>query len=235
MKLGIMQPYFFPYIGYFTLIQNTDRFIFFDTPQYVTRSWMNRNRILNANGDVTYITVPLHKAPQATAIKEMLIDNTKEWPSSMIARFVHYKKNAPYYRKVKDFFYETLSIPYKSLSELNIETTKATCSLLGIDTQFNIFSEMNLEIDPVAAPDEWALNITKKLGYSTYVNPPGGMSFFDRKKYNAAGIELQFMQAEIKPYEQRIGRFEPGLSILDVMMFNSVNEIRDMLGEFQLL
>ncbi len=235
MKLGIMQPYFFPYIGYFSLIKNTDRFVFFDTPQYVTRSWMNRNRILNANGEVAYITVPLHKAPQDTAIKDMRIDNSQAWPSSMTARFVHYKKYAPYYRQVTEFFREALLQPFSSLAELNIETTKVVCRRLGIETQFDTFSEMDLKIGPVAAPDEWALNITKELGYGTYVNPPGGKSFFDGEKYRASGIELQFLQAELRPYEQCIGRFEPGLSILDVMMFNSVEAIRDMLGEFQLL
>jgi len=79
------------------------------------------------------------------------------------------------------------------------------------------------------------LEITKAMGYDTYINPPGGMSFFNREKYAKNGITLEFLQSELTPYVQRIGRFEPGLSILDVMMFNSKEEIREMLGKYTIL
>lgn len=235
MRLGIMQPYFFPYLGYFSLIKHTDHFIFFDTPQYERRSWMNRNRILNSNKEAAYISVPLQKAPRETAIKDMLIDNSQNWKADMVAKMPHYKKHAPYYKETVELFERLLAPEYKSLADLNIATTTGICKHLGIGKEFQIFSQMDMNMDNVSEADEWALEITRQLGYDTYINPPGGMSFFDREKYKNAGIELQFLQSKLPPYVQRIGRFEPGLSILDVLMFNTVDEINAMLDEFELL
>ena len=230
-----MQPYFFPYLGYFSLIKHTDHFIFFDTPQYERRSWMNRNRILNVNGIVNYITVPTIKAPQRTAIKDIIVDNSQDWPQKMIAKMGLYKKNAPHYRETIDFFQSVFEKKYYTLSELNIETTVACCKYLGISQQFDVFSEMNLPIGIVTQPDEWALEITKAMRYKTYVNPPGGISFFQKEKYIESGIDLEFLQAELVPYEQHIGHFESALSIIDVMMFNSKKDIQEMLNHYTLL
>jgi len=235
MKLGLMQPYFFPYLGYFSLIKNTDCFIFFDTPQYERRGWMNRNRIINANGEVAYISVPLNKAPQQTAIKDMTIDNSQKWGESMLGKLVYYKKNAPYYEKVSNFFSSLITPQTDSLADLNISTTIAVAQYLGIDTKFETLSKMNLMIGEINAPDEWALEITKALGYETYVNPPGGMSFYDKNKYLDHNITLEFLQADLRPYDQKLDHFEPGLSILDVMMFNAPEEIREMLDEYTII
>lgn len=235
MKLGIMQPYFFPYLGYFSLIKNTDHFVFFDTPQYERRSWMNRNRILNINGDVNYITVPLVKAPQKTAIKDMIVDNTQDWPESMIAKMGLYKKKAPYYEETVKFFRSVLKEKYHSLADLNVKTTIATCEYLGIEQRFDVFSKMDLSIGPVSQPDEWALEITKAMSYDTYINPPGGTAFFRKELYTKNGIDLKFLKINLQPYIQCIGRFESSLSIIDAMMFNSKETIRNMLDEYELL
>lgn len=235
MKLALMQPYFFPYLGYFSLIKHTDRFVFFDTPQYIRRGWMNRNRILNSNGEVAYITVPLKKAPQQTAIKDMLIDDSQDWVASMLARFGHYKKEAPFYRETIAFLEEILGKKFSSLSELNIATTIAVCRYLGIADHFDTLSEMDLTLGPIEASDEWGLEVTKAMQYEVYVNPPGGMTFYDREKYRENGVELQFLKARLEPYEQHIGRFESGLSIIDVLMFNPVDRVREMLDSFDLL
>lgn len=233
--LGIQQPYFFPYIGHFALINYVDHYIFFDTPQYERRSWMNRNRILNPNSDFSYINVPLEKAPQKTAICDMKIDNSQEWREQIFAQLTIYKKKAPYYNKTIEFLKEVLSPDFSTLSELNIHTTKEVCRYIGINTSFDTFSELKLDLEDVNAPDEWALRITEALNYDTYVNALGGMEFFDRSKYTNAGINLKFMKTELKPYVQRIGRFVEGLSIIDVMMFNTVEEIQELLTHYTLL
>ncbi len=94
---------------------------------------------------------------------------------------------------------------------------------------------MNLAINSVNAPDEWALNICKALKATEYWNPPGGMDFFDRTKYKMNNIDLKFHKIKIKEYNQRRPSFEPGLSIIDVLMFNSVEEVNAMLDEYELL
>lgn len=235
LKLGIMQPYFFPYIGYFALINYVDHYIFFDTPQYERRGWMNRNRILNPNGDFNYISVPLVKATQQTAIRNMIIDDAKQWREQILAQLTVYKRKAPNYNQTINFLKDILSQDYKTLSELNIATTKLICEYLQMQTSFDIFSKMNIQYDAVNAPDEWALNISKAVGYKCYVNAIGGIEFFNKAKYEEAGIKLEFLKPELKPYVQRIGRFVEGLSIIDVMMFNTVEEIQELLKHFTIL
>lgn len=231
-KLGIMQPYFFPYIGYFQLIHATDRYIFFDTPQYERRSWMNRNRIINLNEGSTYITVPVIKAPQQTALTDIVINNNSDWRNKIYRQLEVYKKIAPYYNEVIDFVHSVLDKADTSLAELNVHSVVDTCRYIGLDIDWDIFSQMNLEIPTDCAPDEWALEITKATNADEYINAPGGARFFDRSNYETEGIKLQFIQPEIIPYNQRIGRFEPCLSIIDVMMYNSPEEIFNMLAHY---
>ena len=235
MIYGIMQPYFFPYLGYFSLIRHADRFIFFDTPQYIEHGWVNRNRVLKQDGNTMYITVPIKKTARETPIREIEISGT-DWTEKIFGQLTAYKKRAPHYRETVDFLREVLPAREgESLSELNIRTTEAVCAYIGLERPFDVFSQMELRIDPVREPDEWALNITKALGGDVYVNPPGGMSFFDPRKYAAAGIDLQFLQSNLPTYVQRIGRFEPGLSVIDMMMFCSPDEILDMTGDYSIL
>jgi hypothetical protein len=105
-----------------------------------------------------------------------------------------------------------------------------------MECAIDIFSEMGLRIAPVNAPDEWALNICRALGdVSEYWNPPGGRIFFDASKYQRAGIKLQFLSVNLREYDQRRRGFVPGLSIIDVAMFNSPQEINEMLDDYVLL
>lgn len=234
MKLGIMQPYFFPYIGYLSIIENTDKFIFFDTPQYIHHGWVNRNRVLNSRNEASYITVPIKKAKQITPIQYIEIDNSQNWKEKIWGILTVYKKRAPYYSIVLELLHNILDKEYSHLSDLNIESMRKVCDYLGINTPLAVFSEMDMSLPEINQPDEWALYITQKEGYSTYVNPPGGSVFFDREKYNSKNIELEFLQVNFKEYVQKIGHFEKGLSIIDVMMFCSKNEIMDMLHDFEI-
>lgn len=236
MKIGIMQPYFLPYLGYFALIKYSEEFVFFDTPQYISHGWVNRNRVLKQDGTPSYITVPIQKASRETPIKDIRINNATNWREKIYGQLTVYKKKAPNYKEIIELLHNILDKDYQEeLSLLNIESTKNICNYLGIECKFDTFSKMDIVIDEVNMPDEWALNITKAMGYNTYVNPPGGMPFFDRTKYENAGIELQFLKINLEPYIQRIGHFEPGLSIVDVMMYCKKDEIIDMLDEFELL
>lgn len=236
MKIGIMQPYFFPYIGYFSLIEYVDKFIFFDTPQYISRGWVNRNRVLNQNGNPDYIIVPIKKASQETPIKDIEIADNKKWRETIVGKLTIYKRKAPNYdivmNFVKDVLYES---EYSNLSELNCRSIVRTCEFIGVKGDFSVFSKMNLQIGKICAPDEWALYITKALQGNVYVNPPGGQSFFDKEKYKSNNIKLQFLESELKPYIQRIGHFEQGLSILDIMMFCKGNEIKDILEDYKII
>ena len=195
MKIGIMQPYFFPYIGYFSLINYVDKFIFFDTPQYISHGWVNRNRILKQNGTVGYITVPVKKMPQQTTIKDILIADNIDWRARIYGQLTAYKRKAPYYREVIGFIHSILNERQSNkLSDLNIAGIRAISLYLGLEDKFEIFSQMDINISQVEQPDEWALKITKAISGDIYVNPPGGESFFDRNKNKKQGIKLEILQ-----------------------------------------
>lgn len=228
MKLGIMQPYFFPYIGYFSLINYCDKFVFFDTPQYIRKGWVNRNRFVRADGQVDYFTVPVEKCARETPINQVMIDNALPWKEKIYGQFTAYKKRAPFYNQVVELLRDVLETDVK-ISDLSIESIVKASEYIGIDTSFETFSTMDLAIGEVQEADEWALQITKAMQYPIYVNPPGGKEFFHKEKYTNAGIELQFLAPELKQYNQKRGHFEPGLSIIDLMMFLSPEEIREML------
>lgn len=235
MKLGIMQPYFFPYLGYFTLINYVDKFILFDTPQYIDRGWINRNRILNHKGEVRYITVPVQKSSRDAKIKDIKIDHTKKWKESILGSITAYKRKAPYYTLILDLLTGVFDAAGEDIAGLDYLALKAVCEYLDIKTPIEIYSEMDITLEQeISAPDEWALFITKKLGYSEYVNPPGGQSFFKKEKYTQQHIELKFIESMLPSYIQRIGHYEKGLSILDVMMFCDKNTITDMLYDFKI-
>jgi hypothetical protein len=236
MKQGIMQPYFMPYIGYFSLIKHTDEFILFDTAQFIRHGWIERNRVLKQNEGWLYIQVPLQKYDQTTLIKEILIDNRQNWKSKILAQLQTYKKNAPYYFKVIRILEELFVENYNDIVSLNKKSLELICKYLGFEKELLIFSGMDLQIDLVNAPDEWALNICKALsGVTEYWNPPGGQIFFDKYKYDVANIDLRFQKMNLMEYIQKRSNFEAGLSIIDVMMFNSPEEINLMLDNFELV
>ncbi|MFT3995327.1 MAG: WbqC family protein [Dysgonomonas sp.] len=236
MRLGIMQPYFFPYIGYFSLIKHTDRFILFDPVQFIRHGWIERNRTLKQNEGWQYIQAPLVKHDQATLIKDIKINNTTDWKGKILAQIQHYKKKSPYYFATLKVLNEIFSKEYDDIVSFNHTSLLKVCEYLGINTQMDIFSDMHLEIEPVNAPDEWALNICKAVdGTTEYWNPIGGTSFFDKTKYEKAGLNIQFQQMNLEPYDQNRETFEAGLSIIDVMMFNSPEEINKMLDNYKLI
>ena len=236
MKLGIMQPYFFPYLGYFSLIKNTDEFILFDTVQFIKHGWIERNRILKQGGDWQYVAVPLEKHSLDTKIMDIKIRNSEDWKNKILSQLTQYKRKAPYYNKTIEVVKKALDIDTDSIVVLNKHILEVVCEYLGFCPNIKIFSEMNLKIEEAKAPDEWALNICVAMGnVNEYWNPPGGISFFDKTKYDKKNIELKFQSINLQPYVQRIGYFEPGLSIIDVMMFNQPSDILKFLDDYKFI
>jgi hypothetical protein len=233
-QIAIMQPYFFPYLGYFQLINVVDRFILFDTPQFIRHGWIERNQILKPNGETLYIKVPLKKHARTITIKEIEINNSQNWKEKIFAQLVPYKRKAPYYRVTLALLQEALSIETNNIVELNKKILITICQYLGINTRIDIWSDMNVNIAPVNAPDEWALNICKSLKIQNYINPIGGKHFFDVDKFANENVKISFLSFNPRPYVQMTNQFVPFLSILDVLMFNSREDVCLMLNEFKL-
>lgn len=234
MKVALMQPYFFPYIGYFQLIHAVDEFVVFDQAQYIRRGWINRNRLLNAHKESVYINVPVHKAPRETKIKDIMINHSSNWKDTIFQQLSYYRK-APNYAFVLDFVMDCLASDAAYLSELNTSILKKGCALLEIDTKITVLSERLPLLNDTSAADDWGIEVSKALNATTYINAIGGMDFYDQLKYHANGLDIQFIKTELKPYQQINNAFVPGLSILDVLMFNEPQQVKQMLEIHELI
>lgn len=222
-----MQPYFFPYIGYFQLIANTDQFIFFDIVQYNKKSWMNRNRILHPSkpDDFQYISVPIAKHNKGSLIKDVDISHDEKWQNKILGQLTVYKKlKAPFYNEVNQIVKEILSKECNTLLDLSIESTRTICDYIGIEFNYEIASRINFDKSSISQPGDWALEISKHRKASEYINPPGGYDIFDENKFIENNIKLSFLKSGLSPYKQSWRKsFIPGLSILDILMFNDVD------------
>ena len=237
MRLAIMQPYFFPYIGYFSLIKHTDKFVLLDTVQFIRHGWIERNRVLKQTGGWLYIKVPIKKNEgRYTLIRDIKIDNQEDWKKKIISQLQPYKKIAPHYKAVIGLITDVFEKDYDDIVSLNKASMEAVCDYLDIKRSFSVFSEMDLMIDKVTAPDEWALNICKSIGVvDEYWNPEGGVNFFDVKKYARHGIVVRFIKHKIPSYAQGGLEFESNLSIIDVLMFNDKVKVNHLIDEFYFL
>lgn len=234
MRVALMQPYFFPYLGYFQLIHAVDEFVIFDQAQYIRRGWINRNRILNAQKESIYIHIPVEKAPRETKIKHILINHSSNWKENIFYQ-LHYYHKAPNYAFVMDFLDECFDSGMTSISELNTILLKKVCELLAIDTKITVLSKEFPMITEATEADEWGIQVAKALKATTYINAIGGIDFYNEQKYCANNLAIQFIQPNLKSYKQYNHIFIPGLSIIDVLMFNDLNEIKMMLDSYELI
>jgi hypothetical protein len=230
MRLGIMQPYFFPYIGYFDLIYRTDRWVVFDTAQYIRHGWVNRNRILHPNEGWLYITVPTKSHHRDTPINRIRIREDGRWRDTIRGQLTHYTNKAPYFDPVFDLVSSCLNDSQGSLARLNVRSLSRVCEYLDIPFRHSLFSEMDLDLGPIEAPGDWALRIAEAMGATEYVNPPGGADLFDRSKFETAGIRLTIQQPVDFVYPCDGYEYEPNLSIVDVLMWNPPEAVRAYLA-----
>lgn len=234
MKIALMQPYFFPYLGYFQLINSVDEFVIFDNAQYVRRSWMNRNRILNGHKESVFIIVPVCKAQRETKIKDIIINNEIEWQERILNQCLHYK-NAPNYSDVRNLLEECFSQSQTNLSDFNTKLIKTICSLLGIRTTITVLSKNFPQIETAHESDEWGVQVSIASRATTYINAIGGKEFYNQQKYLANGVDIKFIHSTLTPYQQLGKNFVPGLSIIDLLMFIDRQRIVEMLDQYTLI
>jgi len=233
-SIAIMQPYFFPYLGYFSLIKHTDFWIVFDPVQYIRRGWMNRNRILapeKPNGGWQYISVPIRKAPRETLIKDIKINNDIPWQDTILRQLQHYRKKAPYFDKVMALLTDAFTKNVDDTSRLNTHLLHCVCDYLSISFDYEFCSEMDLPETVINHVGGRVLGISKHLHVARYVNPPGGKSIYHKYEWESNNIQLQFLSSNLPHYSQRRKESIMGLSIIDVMMFNSQSDISAMLDD----
>lgn len=192
MKIAIMQPYFFPYSGYFELISNTDTFVFLDDAQYTKRTWINRNKI-EIRGKEFKFVVPVKKNHQKTKIMNIEIHN-KSWVDNHIETLKHLYGKKIYKNKFLEY-YETFKT-YENLCDLLIDSLIETCRILNIKTNFYKSSTLNIK----GFGEDRIINICKKFNASTYFNLPNGINYYNKINFSKNKIDLKFTQLTNKGF-----------------------------------
>lgn len=228
-----MQPYFFPYVGYFQLMAACDVFVILDDVQYIEKAgWANRNRIL-VNGKARWITVPVISAPHTNLFNQRRYKLGDQVTAKLLKSVLLAYRRAANFKKTYALIEEILSFPEPNVAVFNANLLRRISSLLGIDAKFVVSSEMKK--DDALRGQERVIDICDRLGATSYRNPVGGRALYDPQRFLQKGITLEFLRSEARPYRQFAAPFVPSLSIIDVLMFNDEHAVRGMLREYSML
>lgn len=231
MKVGIMQPYFFPYLGYWQLINAVDRYVVYDDVNFIKGGWISRNNILS-NGTKHMITMPLSSPSSNKKINEIEIKKDRVAVNKVIKTLKAAYLRAPYYETVMPII-EKLINNANTIAILNYDSIVEIGKYLNFKTEILLSSkiEKNNELRGV----DKVLQINKILGADTYYNAIGGQDLYSKKEFFKAGQKLNFLKMNDIQYKQYNNEFVSSLSIIDVLMFNSVERIHDMLQDYTLI
>lgn len=225
-----MQPYLLPYLGYFQLINAVDVFVIYDDVNYIKQGWINRNRIL-VNGSEHKFNIPLKGGgSQNKRINEIEIEGNL---SKLLKTIEQAYKKAPYFAEVYPLFTNILSYKEANLAKYLTNSLNSVISYLDIQVSVLISSEIQKDIS-LKGIDK-IIDICKQLKATNYINAIGGQELYSKEFFAENGINLNFIESKPIVYLQFKNQFIPSLSIIDVMMFNSVAKIQKMLDNYNLI
>ena len=232
MIIGIMQPYFFPYLGYWQLISAVDKYVIYDDVNYIKGGWINRNRIL-VNGCDHYFNLPIIGASSFKKINEIKVDLDERKTGKRIRMIEGAYCKAPYYKNVIPLLIDIINCKETELSTYLTYSIKKICEWLEIETEIMLSS--SIEKNNNLKSQEKVIDICQRLGATCYYNAIGGKEMYSKKDFELNGIELKFLEKKKTIYRQFGDEFVDNLSIIDVMMFNSNNTIKEMISQYTLV
>jgi hypothetical protein len=232
MKIAIMQPYLFPYVGYFQLINAADKFVVYDDVTFIKQGWINRNKIL-LNGAAFLFTIPLKDASSYKLIRETKVSDNFNWKSKLIKTLEQAYGKAPYYAEAIKPIKEVIFSEEKSIAAIALKSLKVICSYAGIDTPMVETSSNYLNDD--LQSQARVIDICKRENATEYLNPVGGLELYSHDAFNRENIKLSFVKPRTISYLQFNNQFVPWLSTIDVMMFNSPAEIKEMMNQYEIV
>jgi len=234
MRLAIMQPYFMPYIGYFQLINVVDEFVLYDNIEYTKKGWINRNRIL-VNGKDEYVSIPLKKDSDFLHVNQrFLSDSSLAEMNKILNKIGEVYRKAPHYTQTMALLNDIFLCEEKNLFEFIKHSILKTLTFLNIQTPIAISS--TIPIQHHLKSEEKVLAICKNQQAQTYINPIGGLTLYSHATFKQSQINLQFIKSNLFQYPQFNNEFVPWLSIIDVLMFNGVDKVKQIINtEFQLI
>ena len=230
-KAAIMQPYVFPYIGYFQMIYASDIFVFYDDVNYIKRGWINRNRIAMNDSDLL-ITFPVKKASQNKRICEIELGESKAYKKVLKTIEMAYAKS-PFFSDVFPIIERSVLTPSESIADFAANSVIEICNYLGLKREFK-FSSLNFEDTKGLEKADRLIEICRQLTVHKYINAIGGQELYDKPYFEERGVQLHFIEPKLNPYPQNSSSFIPGLSIIDIIMNNSIEHTIEMLSNYQL-
>lgn len=232
MKLGIMQPYFFPYIGYWQLMNAVDKYVVYDDVTFIKGGWINRNRIL-INGKPSFFNLPILGSSSNKLIREINVSHDAVKKRKLYHTIELAYKKAPYFNNVMPIIEDILSCKVAPVSLFLLNSFNIINKYLGIETE--LISSSDIPKDNSLKGQSKVLEICRSLQSTEYYNAVGGMNLYNRADFLAEGIELRFLKSKDIVYKQFNNEFRANLSIIDVMMFCSIDEIQQMLNDFEII
>lgn len=234
MKIGIMQPYFFPYIGYFQLINKVDAFVVYDNIEYTKKGWINRNRILVTEKD-EYISIPLRKASDYLNVNErFLADNWKIEKIKILNKIKNSYFKTPYFNEVYPIIEKIIEYNDNNLFNFIYNSIQNILTYLEIKTTLVVSS--SIEIDNDLKSEKKVIEICKQMNATEYYNPIGGINIYSKQYFKENNIDLFFIKSNEIEYKQFDYKFTPYLSIIDVMMFNNKHYISSFIqNEYKII
>ncbi len=230
MKLGIMQPYFFPYLGYWQLIAAVDKFIILDDVNFIKQGWINRNNILVQN-QAKPINLIVSSASSFVEIRELKV-NEKKWQKKLLTTIEFNYKKAPYFKEVYPLLETLINHSETNLSKYLVDNIKGIAQYLNINTQ--IIETSSIYPKNELKGQDRIIDICNRESAKTYINAINGKDLYQSETFKKQGVDLNFIQMNEIRYKQFNADFVPYLSIIDVLMFNSVEEVRLMLKQYDL-
>ena len=224
-----MQPYLFPYIGYWQLIHAVDTFVIFDDVNYIKKGYINRNNIL-VNGQKQTFTLELMSASQNKLINDIDIGNNIE---KLLKTFEMAYKKAPYFEEIFPIIKKILLHDEKNVAKLIGYSLTKISNYLGLNTK--IIYSSSIEKNNTLKAQEKIIDIVKRLQATDYINAIGGQELYEKARFLNEGLNLHFLQTELQEYQQFKNQFVPYLSIVDVMMFNEKKTTMRMLEKYKLI
>ena len=227
-----MQPYFFPYVGYFQLIHASDKFVFYDDVAFIKQGWINRNNIL-LQGKAHLFSIPVSNISSFESIAETKISYKVDWTVKFIKTIELSYKKAPNFDEIFPMLSALVLEKPETIAELAKKSIKLVLDHVG--TSVDVVNSSAKYKNENLKAQERIIDICKMENAKVYNNPIGGLSLYDRGTFNANKIELKFVKPNAMEYSQFNNTFVPYLSTIDLMMFNSASAIKTMFTTFELV
>jgi WbqC-like protein family len=232
MKIAVMQPYIFPYIGYFQLLNASDKFVIYDDVNFINKGWINRNKIL-VNNKENLFSIPLVKSSQNKLINETEISNDTEWKTKFLKTIKTAYSKAPFFDEASRIIQAIIQNEDRNISKFILKSLNIICEYLDIDKE--IVESASVYNNSSLKNQDRIIDICLKESAESYINPIGGMELYSRKLFEEKGLKINFIKPGPVQYRQFNDNFIDSLSIIDVLMFNSKQRIKELLNEYELL